>query len=123
MNTVAKPMKNNNKSYSKPKPYSHVSTANGKYFFYGQRGQISILPRNRSLKTNHIQQKEIYQALENFKTQVNKDDYHKFVNAPLQAYLASKAKNFKAGQLSNCYQEWKQITSDQDILATISGEN
>ena len=69
-----------------------------------------------------IQQKEIYQALENFKTQVNKDDYHEFVNVPLKVYLASRAKNFKAGQLSNCYEEWKQITSDEDILATISGE-
>ena len=24
--------------------------------------------------------------------------------------------------MSNCYEEWKQITSDEDILATTSGE-
>ena len=74
-------------------------------FFYGRRGGISILQRNRSLKTNNSPTKKNLPSVKNFKTQVNKDDYHKFVNAPLKAYLASKAKNFKAGQLSNCYQE------------------
>ena len=121
MNTVAKPMNTNSENHSKLKPYSHASTSNDKSF-YGQMGGLSILQKIVPSKPISVQQKEIYQALEIFKTQVNKDDYDKFINVFLKAYLASRAKNFKAGQLSNCYEEWKQITSDEDILATISGE-
>ena len=121
MNTVAKPMNTNRKSHSKPKPYSHASTSNDKSFFMGKGEDSASSQEIVPSKPITVQQKEIYQALENFKTQVNKEDYDKFVNVSLKAYLASRSKNFKAGQLSNCYEEWKQITSDEDILATISG--
>ena len=29
--------------------------------------------------------------------------------------------NFKAGNISNCFPEWKNITSDKDILSDVGG--
>ncbi len=45
-----------------------------------------------------------------------------FVNNSLKHYLAYKVSVFTGGQLCNFLQQWKTLTSDQNILQTVEGD-
>jgi len=41
-------------------------------------------------------------------------------DASLKTYFATKAGNFKAGKLAMYVNEWKQLTSDREIINTVT---
>ena len=48
--------------------------------------------------------------------------FPQFVANTLIPYLKNKVKKFRGGQVSQCLDFWRQLTSDRTILQTVSGE-
>ena len=55
------------------------------------------------------------------KLQTNKNSVSIFVDLvpTILTYFQSKCRDFKAGQVSDYFKEWTELTSDKDILSTI----
>jgi hypothetical protein len=64
---------------------------------------------------------EVASAIVHKLSQIQVSKYKSLVPSLIK-YIEHKVAHFKAGQLSNSYLAWKNLTSDPEILDTVSGQ-
>lgn len=79
-----------------------------------EQSQESTLPEERQPC-----REEIMRSLEQIKLSVS--DFPSFITFSLRGYLQARCDNFRAGCVSHSSDAWSRLTSDKEILSTVSG--
>ena len=93
--------------YNRPEPRPHFSNpGQSQRSFLAQRAGTQYSPISAPIPS----QEEIHKTFESLKSQVH--NFPSYVATTLKPCLQSKVDKFRAGQLSEFYSEWQQLTSD-----------
>ena len=84
----------------------------------GQREQPSLSPHKISVRSQSVSEEATLKSPELLLPTVNNEvcTYSLFE-------LQNLVKKFEAGQVANYYSEWEKLTSDPEILTTVSGDS